>query len=171
MRTPAAILTLICSTAFAAEVRVQYNFADFTSTPQTLKRIYITPVSSPLVESTNIISGDRRTFTNDSSGVLIVTNVVTPASYEIDFVGSYMTLTFTNTFPSTNDGVLLNAKDWISAGTNLPSGSVAYSMASADARFAPLFSGLTTNVNFIRPGPLTNTMQFSNGVLTNITAP
>jgi hypothetical protein len=133
-----------------------------------VRRIYITPINAPFVY-TNIISGDRRSFTNDSSGTLTVSNVVTPGSYEVDFVGTYVTLSFTNTFPATNIGSILDGKDWISAPTNTPSGAVAYSMASADARFALLFTGLTTNIDLIRPGPVTNWLHFSNGLLIAIT--
>jgi len=142
MNRLAIILFFVCFGALAASVpvNVRYDFSDFTLNAQGVRRINITPINAPMVY-TNIISGDRLSFTNNSSGALIVTNLVAPGSYEVDFVGRFQTLSFTNTFPETNAGVTLNAKDFISAPTNTPTGAVAYSMASADARFAPISGG------------------------------
>lgn len=173
---------------------VYWNLTDFVSSAQATRRVYITPLNAPIVIGTNIITGDRRTFTNDSSGMLVVSNLVTPASYKIEFVGQYTATTFTNTFSVETNG-WLNAKDFLSASLAVGS-TVAYSQTASDARFVAKSGGsatnlalsggsasnfalsgtltvggsatITTNFSVLVPGGGTNTLVYTNGVLIGV---
>ncbi|HEV2210864.1 MAG TPA: hypothetical protein VG167_18985 [Verrucomicrobiae bacterium] len=128
-----------CAAALAqtTNAAVQWIWGDYTQTPETNRVIYITPLSAPwLPAGGQITSGDRLRYTNDSSGSLIVSNVITPGSYEVDFIGKYVTTIITNTFPLTNG--FINGKWFISVPTNSPASGVAYSQAQSDARFVHL---------------------------------
>ncbi len=128
-------LLLLTATARAAQVAdVRYTFGDFTTSPSSVRRVQITPIQGYNATGSTIITGDRRTFTNDSSGVLIVSNVVVGASYRVDLNGQYTVTSFTNTFPSGTTG-LVEAVDYISVPTNA-AGTVAFSMTASDLRYA-----------------------------------
>lgn len=127
------LFCIACLTASAVDV--QWIFSDFTGTTTTNKRVYITPLTIPGVSGTNIIQGDRRTYTNDATGSLIVSNLVPGASYRVEFVGAYITTTITNTF-ATNATGFVNGKDYLSTTLATAGDAVAYSQTAADARFA-----------------------------------
>mgnify|MGYP007051389330 CR=1 FL=1 len=76
MKTLRLLFAVFGFVASAHAVDVQWYFSDFTATPQTVRRVYITPLSTPTTSGNYIVVGDRRTFTNDASGSLIVSNLV-----------------------------------------------------------------------------------------------
>ena len=142
---------------FAADVR--WTFVDFTATPQAVKKIYITPIASYGTSTTNIITGDRRTFTNDSSGSLIVSNVIVGRTYRVEFVGSFTSTIITNSF-DTNVTGFVEASDPLYLDVPIRDGStVAYSKAASDARFAPIGSGASITPFYVSS---TNTFGFVN---------
>lgn len=111
---------------------VQWNFSDFTGSALPLRRVYLTPLSGPGAIGSSIGMLDRRTFTNSSSGTLIVSNVAA-GLYEVDFMGPFQATSITNSFPDTNG--LLNAKDYLVTSTNTPAGQVAYTQSASDQRY------------------------------------
>lgn len=154
MKTILALLLAVFTLTLQA-ADVYWSIADFTGTASATNRIFITPLSVPNTSSSNVITGDRRTFTNDASGVLVVSNLVTPGSYKVEIVGPYVTTTFTNTFATETNGYL-NGKDFLSARLAVGS-TVAYSQTASDARYL-----LRTNDVFY----MTNARLWnSNGVL------
>lgn len=144
------LLLPLSASAQTTNLTVQWYFSDFTSTPQTLRKVYVTPLFAPWLGTNFIVMGDRRTFTNDGSGSLIISNLLVPESYEVDFVGPDRVTTITNTFPLTNGFVNAAQENgrFISVGTNLPGGLVAYSETASDARYLFNNNGRGTNETF-----------------------
>ncbi len=157
-------LLLLAASANAAQVAdVRYTFSDFTTSPSSVRRVQITPIQGYNATDSTIITGDRRTFTNDSSGVLIVSNVVAGASYRVDLNGQYTVTSFTNTFPSGTTG-LVEAVDYISVPTNA-AGTVAFSMTASDLRYAT--PAQVTNIAQIYASGLGYSAQLGSENLTN----
>lgn len=143
-----------CFAVSAADV--QFFFSDFTTAtaPLTNRVLLVQPTNStPRANGNSIITSDRLSYTNDGSASVTISNMVT-ATYHCVIRGPFKDTAFQITVPDTN--ILLNAKDLLSANTNSPPGSTAYSMTSADARFV-----LKTNAVFYGS---TNIFRFTNGV-------
>lgn len=113
----------------------QWKFADFTQSPQGIRSVYITPqAGTPAVWGSNTITFDRKAYRADSSGSLVVSNMI-PGVYLVEFQGFYKTTTYTNYF-DTNCVGLVNASGYLAVSTNLPGNVYAYSTGAADAKFA-----------------------------------
>lgn len=156
--TLAFCLQLIAS-SLRADFAVEFHFADFTQDPQTNRLVYITPLWFINVAGTNILTPDRRRYTNDSTASLTVSNFSSTfsAGYRVEFMGKFVQMTYTNVFPTNLTG-LVNSKDYVSAAIPINASTVAYSMAAADALFAPMGSG---------GGIATNTGSGLNNTFTN----
>lgn len=105
------IFALSAAAAFAADtVDVQFVVGDFTSSPQTVKRITLYPVSINASNATQLVTGDRRIITTDAAGSALFTNVMC-GTYRSEIFGTSIVTTNLFHFPCGTNGVV-NAKDW-----------------------------------------------------------
>jgi len=144
MKKLISLLLFLSIAAFAADVR--WTFVDFTSSPQSVKKVYITPIAAYGTNSTNIVTGDRRTYTNNSSGSLIVSNVIVGRSYRVELQGPFTETVITNSFDSSVSG-FVEAVSYISAPLS-DGGLSSYSKTAADARFHNVSGDTSTNAAF-----------------------
>ena len=144
MKKLISLLLFLSITAFAADVR--WTFTDFTSSPHSVKKIYITPIAAYGTNSTNIITGDRRTYTNNSLGSLIVSNVIVGRSYRVELHGPFTETVITNSFDSGVSG-FVEAVNYIAAPLS-DGGLTSYSKTAADARFHNVSGDTSTNAAF-----------------------
>ena len=133
-------------------VNATYNFADFTGSPQAVKRVQITPIQPIGLVGTNIVFPTTITRQTSTAGVLTVSNLYNGFSYRVILQdangGSIGQLT--NWF-GTNVTGNVNASAYTVISTNLLNGSAAYSMAASDARFSKALTP-GTNITFITNG-------------------
>lgn len=145
-------LAVICNFAFcilhcsADGFNARYTFTDFGQNPITTRRMNVYPLWIVTVSGTNLVTGDRLTYTNDSTGNVIVSNMVA-GGYKIEFLGQYTTTIFTNVF-GTNVAGNVSAKDYVTAMLQVNPATVAYSQAQADARFHRRAGDSSTNATF-----------------------
>jgi hypothetical protein len=99
---------------------------------QASKLLKISPLSTPTTSGSSIITSDRRTYTNDASGVTTVSNMVA-GSYRCELSGAFVVTSFQITIPTTDD--LINAKDYISTTASAPTASNSWSIAVSDLRY------------------------------------
>jgi len=144
MKKLISLFFLLSITAWGADVR--WTFVDFTSSPQSIKKVYITPIAAYGTNSTNIVTGDRRTYTNSSLGSLIVSNVIVGRSYRVELHGSFTETVITNSFDSTVTG-FVEAVNYIAAPLS-DGGLTSYSKTAADARFHNVSGDTSTNAAF-----------------------
>lgn len=144
MKKLISLLLFLSIAALAADVR--WTFVDFTSSPQSVKKVYITPIAAYGTNSTNIVTGDRRTYTNNSSGSLIVSNVIVGRSYRVELQGPFTETVITNSFDSSVSG-FVEAVSYISAPLS-DGGLTSYSKTAADARFHNVSGDTSTNAAF-----------------------
>lgn len=158
---------LILSTLCARPATMQWTLQDHVAGALTVRKIYQEPIYYVGVFGTNFVTGDRRTITNGTPGVLwntntltiIVTNLYAGALRTI-IPGPYKETILTNTVPDTNGFVL--ATDYTGVATNLPQYSFAYSQAVSDSRY------IRTNLikNYIYPGSNVTFVTNANGTVT-----
>jgi len=146
MRTIAILLLSFLSLSLAIGADVRWTYSDFTTTAQTVKKVYITPIASYGTNGNTIITGDRRVFTNDSAGSLIVSNLIVGRSYRVEFKGAYTDTVITNSFDSTVTG-FVEAVNYIAAPLS-DDGLTSYSKTAADARFHNVSGDTSTNAAF-----------------------
>jgi hypothetical protein len=146
MRTIAILLLSFLSLSLAIGADVRWTYSDFTTTAQTVKKVYITPIASYGTNGNTIITGDRRVFTNDSAGSLIVSNLIVGRSYRVEFKGAYTDTVITNSFDSTVTG-FVEAVNYIAAPLS-DGGLTSYSKTAADARFHNVSGDTSTNAAF-----------------------
>lgn len=151
-----AILCILTVFAKADEtVTAIWNYDDFSATPLTNKPVTITPLFTVVGGVTNFITGDFRRYYTDVDGSLTVTNIRTGYGYRVQLVAS-VTTTITNYFPTNLSGTVYAVSNTV-VPTNYLTGFMAYSIAQADARFAPIgSSGGATNGGGVLAGMLTN---------------
>ncbi len=116
----------------AAEVRFKLN--DFTGDGVTNARVYLTPQSTPMINTNSgaAIVNERKPYRSDSAGLLNVSNVVR-GIYQVTVEGRWRATEFFISVPDTNG--VLNATDLICAGTNaVAEGSYAWSIAKSYSR-------------------------------------
>lgn len=108
-----SILALLLLTLSAFGADVNYSFVSPTNAPMALRRMELKPLYPYGTNSTAIVTSDTLTFTNNSGGELVVSNVVVGYSYRVTLYGYYNNPTiFTNSFDSSVDGYV-NARDYI----------------------------------------------------------
>lgn len=146
MRTIAILLLSFLYLSLAIGADVRWTYSDFTTTAQTVKKVYITPIAGYGTNGNTIITGDRRAFTNDSAGSLIVSNVIVGRSYRVEFKGAYTDTVITNSFDSTVTG-FVEAVNYIGAPLS-DGGLTSYSKTAADARFHNVSGDTSTNAAF-----------------------
>jgi hypothetical protein len=146
MRTIAILLLSFLSLSLSIAADVRWTYSDFTTTAQTVKKVYITPIASYGTNGNTIITGDRRVFTNDSAGSLIVSNLIVGRSYRVEFKGAYTDTVITNSFDSTVTG-FVEAVNYIAAPLS-DGGLTSYSKTAADARFHNVSGDTSTNAAF-----------------------
>jgi hypothetical protein len=180
MQTPlcsiASMLIVACATAAAGTATIQWQFGNYTTQPAAGARVVITPIA-PSTNGTMIVIGDRRTFTNDVTGSLIVSNVIVPASYQVQLFGPYGITTITNSFPDTNG--FINAGNFISpyvgnSGYGLFSGSFGGNAAGlSNANASALFGSGVIPSQYLPAGTgggsATNAISNNGGSGTNTT--
>lgn len=116
-----------------AQLSVEWNFSDFTGTPERVRRVIIRPLASYGIWRTNIVSGDRLNLVTSSRGGIVVSNIY-PGAYQVKLYGRTLVTTFTNYFPPEAVG-LVNAADYLGVSPALPGDQYAYSAAASDARY------------------------------------
>jgi len=135
-------------------VNATYNFADFTGSPQSVKRVQITPIQPIGLVGTNIVFPTTITRQTSTAGALTVSNLYNGFSYRVILQdangGSIGQLT--NWF-GTNVTGNVNASAYTVISTNLYYGAIAYSQAASDARFSLILSP-GTNITFTTNGAL-----------------
>jgi len=119
MRKVIAALLLLTGFTAHAQFAAQWNFQDFTQNRQPVKQVYLTLLANIQPNGvTNIVASQRQSKQTDSSGSLIVSNLVY-GMYRVEFVGPTRTNAFTNSFPTTiATNSLVNAADPLYLGTN-----------------------------------------------------
>lgn len=137
-----SLLTFICVCA-AHSAHVTFTTADFTTSAQAARLLKISPLSTPTTSGSSIITSDRRTYTNDASGVVTVSNMVA-GSYRCELSGAFVVTTFQITLPATDD--LVNAKDYISTTASAPTASNSWSIAVSDMRYVLRTNGAAVGV-------------------------
>ncbi len=135
----AALVMLAAWLQVAGAADVVIPMGSFQLNPFQGRRLTITPTNFPSVSGNILVLEDYGKFTTDSSGQVIVTNMVA-GSYVGEIVGTNKTSYFTFTVPNTN--ATLQVVDLLSSGTNDPGVGVAFSQVSSDRRYA-----LRTNGN------------------------
>ena len=138
-----------------ADFAVEYHFTDFTQQPQPSRPVYITPLWTVNAAGTNFLTPDRARYTSDASASLIVSNFssLVSAAYRVEFYGRFSIMQFTNYFPTNLTG-LVNAKDYVTLPTGLPS---AYSTTDSDARYVIRAGDTAYNLAFLKPNGLSST--------------
>jgi hypothetical protein len=134
---------------FAGTFACQWNSSDFAGVPLSNKFVFITPIAPYGVDGSTIINRDRRRYTNDSTGSLIVSNMFNGRSYRVEFTGRFEDMIITNSFDSTVTG-LVNGADpaYLPALPIRDALTIAYSQAAADARFHNVSGDTSTNAIF-----------------------
>lgn len=155
-----SIVTLFCFVASTFAANVTFNFADFVTNPQALRRVNIQPLSTPGVSGNLIISSDRISYTNDASGNLTISNMVA-GSFRIELVGPFTTTAFQITVP-TNSGDL-NASNLVSTALVQANATTAYAIAAANSIFLAKTNLAITNAVDV----LTNGLIEGQGLLWN----
>lgn len=145
----------LCIPARSAHVR--WTFANATNSPSASRNVFLTPLYTYSINGTNFIVGDRQQYTLDSSGSVIVSNLIA-GSYRMEHIGPIRTTVVTNTIPDTNG--LINAVDY----SSVPAASftAAYSQGVSDSRF------IRTNTikNYVLKGDNMTFVTNANGSLT-----
>jgi hypothetical protein len=138
MRKVIAAIILCCGlNAAHAQFAAQWYFQNFTQNPQAIRQVYLTPLWNVAINgATNINVGQRQSKQTDSSGSLIVSNMIY-GSYLVEFVGQNRTNGFTNCFDvSIATNSLVNAANYICVGTNSTDTSgFAYTKSQSNGRF------------------------------------
>ncbi len=130
---------LFNSPVYAGQFACQWNSADFAGVPLSNKFVFITPIAPYGVDGSTLINRDRRRYTNDSSGSLIVSNMFNGRSYRVEFTGRFEDMVITNSF-ATNVTGLVNGALYLPA--EIRDGStLAYSQTAADGRFLQRSNG------------------------------
>ncbi len=129
----ALLLAAARSQAATSPAAVQWTFHEQDGTPAAGRKVYITPLSAPNIDGANIGTLDRQTYTTDAAGSLIVSNLITPASYRVELAGRFITTAITNTFPLTNG--LIAAAGFTSTSPGSPDAAAAWTIAQSDARY------------------------------------
>jgi hypothetical protein len=117
----AKLQILICIFAFllagscGRAADVLFNFGDYTSTPQQLKRFTLYPVQVSLTNNSQLITRDRIVAATGTNGSMTVSNVM-GGGYRSELAGTSIVTTNFFFFPTTNG--LLNAKDYLANLTN-----------------------------------------------------
>jgi len=143
---------LAASNALAFNCR--WNFTDFTQGGLNVRAVYITTIAPYGISGTNILTGDRRSYTTANNSSLTVSNMVNGRSYRVEFLGPTTTTTITNNF-DTNVVGNVNAVDYLTPPTIVDGNAFGWSRNQADARF------LRTNINqYLRQG--TNIVYVTN---------
>lgn len=137
--------------AFAAfgDADVTFVIKDATGTPITNRTVWITPISVVTTSGSATVIGDRY-ITNSGTGTFTVLNMV-PSLYEVTVKAPPMNTTW-RILVNTNTTGSVQASTLISTDQNAtyPFGSVAYSVAASDARFALLTgSNVFTGSNYM----------------------
>jgi len=147
---------LLCSALALAAVwsqaaEIRFTLHDFTGDGVTNARVYLTPQSTPMINTNSgaAIVNERKPFRSDSDGLLNVSNVVR-GIYQVTVEGRWRATEFFISVPDTNG--VLNATDLICAATNaVPEGSYAwpiaksYSRTQVDAAIRADFASLGSN--------------------------
>lgn len=141
------LLLLAAATVQAAHVQFQWSQFNLQSNLLTNRIFFITPMSAPAGSGNNVISGDRRPYTNDVSATATASNMVVGA-YKVDLTGPYAQTTFLICVPDTN--ALIQASTIICSPTNLPTpGTMAFSSSASDMRYVRHTNGiLVSPTNF-----------------------
>lgn len=114
-------------------VHGQWTFTDFVSNPLALRRVAITPIQPYGLSGNNVVIGARTLYTNDSSGVLTVSNMVAGFSYRVEFIQTIGTTIITNCFDAGVSG-LVDASDYLCTGPFV-SGAAATALDQAMGEF------------------------------------
>lgn len=153
-------LFALLATFNASAFNCRWNFTDFTQGGLNVRAVYITTIAPYGISGTNILTGDRRSYTTANNSSLTVSNMVNGRSYRVEFLGPTTTTTITNNF-DTNVVGNVNAVDYLTPPTIVDGNAFGWSRNQADARF------LRTNINqYLRQG--TNIVYVTNadGTLT-----
>lgn len=115
MRFLIAILILACGAAEASTVNVTWNFTDYSSNPQAVSRVTVTPTSkAPGVNSTNIGMPFAFDGVTGLNGSLTLSNLFTGYFYKVTLfdVNQKPVYSLTNFFPTNVSGAV-NAIDYL----------------------------------------------------------
>jgi hypothetical protein len=85
---------------------VQFNLADFALAGSLTNRtLHMTPLTSPLLSGSTVVSGDRRSYNTGTNQSVTASNVST-AIYKVELVGDFKTTVFNILVPDTNTTVI-----------------------------------------------------------------
>lgn len=117
---------------FVMGADVEWVFSDFTTTASGVRRVQITPIQAPWTNSSGFVVGDRKVYTNNAAGSLIISNMAA-GSYRVDFIGPWTTTSITNSIPETTN--FISAKDYVAASLSVPGSTVAYTRNQSDSLY------------------------------------
>lgn len=129
---------LATMTASAGVGNALWTFADFTTNAVAVRRVTIKPLYPYGVVNGSVIASDAIVRQTTTNGTLLVTNIIVGYAYRVTLSGPLSDTVFTNSFPTNLMDTTFDAHLYISASTNLGPTSLAYSQASADAKFATI---------------------------------
>lgn len=180
------LAVILASLTLGAQAsNVAFQFGNPTNSLPYLSEVTLTPTNFPTVIGPVIVINETLKLKTDASGQCVFSNLY-PWRYLVHFTlaGKNMTSDFQITLTNAlSDTSTIAASSILTAPTNSsPSGMVAYSMASADARFlpksAPAFTGGLTGDDATLNGGLQVTDEadfngdvFINGMLASSTGP
>ena len=137
----------------AQAAHVYFNLSDFgLDTATHSNRITrLVPQSTPRSSGTIVVTSEARSFTNSPAATFLASNLVTGV-YKVEIPGRWTTTTFNILVP--DDSATYSATALITTTNSVPSASVGYSQAAADARFVNLTNHtstiLTVGTNLLR---------------------
>ena len=150
-----SLLLLLSPAASAGTFSCQWNSADFAGVALSNKLVFITPIAPYGVDGSTLINRDRRRYTNDAFGELIVENMYNGRSYRVEFQGRFEDMVITNSF-DTNVTGLVNGADPLYLTAPIRDGNVfGYSQAAADRLFLRRTNGTGSTMTMAG----TNTFQ------------
>lgn len=135
-----ALLGLVAAATARAGMDVTWTFVNFTSDPQTVKAVKVTPLAPWGTNAAGIVTGDYKQRQTLNTGAVTITNMTAGYAYRVTFTGSFVETAFTNYFPPGLTGAV-NATYYLTP-TN-PAAFIPYSVSQADAKFQ-----VKSNANF-----------------------
>lgn len=162
MKKLISLFILLCCVSAFANVNVVFVLTDFQLSPTTNQTVWIQAMSVPTVSQSSIVIGPKLitnsgsgTFTNSMAPNLLYAITVKDPTYG-STIGSFMV------FPTNVSGTVPATMCLVPPGTStFPAGSVSWSAASSDLRYAPIATALTNGVLLSGTNVFTGTNTFT----------
>lgn len=161
MRKLIALLFLfICLPALATDV--VFTLSDFAGISTTTNRwVKIQPMSVPTANSSSIVIGSSLNYTSSVSGTFTITNMAYPILYQCSVMAppnrtDFKIYVSTNTLGTIQASMILAADST----ATFPAGTVAWSAASSDLRYASSANVLTNGALLTGTNTWTGTNDF-----------